>query len=125
MGRSAYWNFRGAGLASPHWATRTAVRVPGHDPRLALGSVRRTDPPERRASLVFFRPNRALRIISEPGAAFGRCRLLAARLGGGPVCRGRLGAGDVPEEEQRRSDRARAAGAEPPHAGPERGPVAC
>src|SRR5919108_2297133 len=52
MGRSAYWNFRGAGIASHHWATRTAVRVPGHDPRLALGSARRTDPPERRASLV-------------------------------------------------------------------------
>src|SRR5919109_1815502 len=54
MGRSAYWNFRGAGIASHHWATRTAVRVPGHDPRLALGSARRTDPPERRASLVLF-----------------------------------------------------------------------
>src|ERR671922_216791 len=59
MGRSAYWNFRGAGIASHHWATRTAVRVPGHDPRLALGSARRTDPPERRASLVLLWPGSA------------------------------------------------------------------
>src|SRR5215210_6651254 len=67
----------------------TAVRVPGHDPRLALGSVRRTDPPERRASLVCF-GSRARSVSSvRLGAPFGRCRLLAARPGGGAVCRGR------------------------------------
>jgi len=63
MGRSAYWNSRVAAVAWPHWATRTAVRVPGHDPRLALGSVRRTDPPERRASLVFWSGAETLRIL--------------------------------------------------------------
>src|SRR5688572_11784647 len=78
MGRSAYWNSRVAGVASRHWATRTAVRVPGHDPRLALGSAHRTDPPERWALPRFLFPGSLLRILTGTVAAVGYLMLALA-----------------------------------------------
>src|SRR5215210_3824523 len=63
MGRSAYWNFGSAGVASRHWATRTAAHVPGHDPRLALGRSAAPTPPSGGPPSFSFALTARLRII--------------------------------------------------------------